>query len=248
MTRAVSITRFSLLFLRSGIRDIKSQAISFGLPLFMLFTFWITTRDGSEESTELFLHMIPAICAMAVMMPAQTQATRLVSWRECGSLRRLALSPIPASITVIGISVSQIIIGLIQGLIICFCCLIAAKQQVQPEMFFIIIADMVVISSAFISLGILLSVFFKKASITGYAFFAVFLPMFFIGSFPLEQLPRKIHSFIPWLPTSMGINLINSIFEHTKIQKEMFFPVFGLLAYTLVFITTSSLLYKNKEL
>ena len=246
MNNIASASRFSLLILKAGLRDIKAFAVSLGFPLFMLFAFWITTRDGSEESVELFEHIVPAIMAMAVMLPGQTQATRLVGWRERGTLRRLALAPLPVPAAIAGISLSQTIIAIFQGIVICLCCLIVSTTPLDIAGLLMIVVYLPLISLTFIALGFLLSAFFKSSIITGYAYFAVFLPLFFLGSFPSEELPAQIGLIVPWFPTSMGINLIDIIFANSGPRAGSLFSVIGLLTYAIVFISAGIFLYKNK--
>ncbi|MBN1647450.1 MAG: ABC transporter permease [Spirochaetales bacterium] len=244
MNSISSVTGFSLLVLKSSLRDIRSLAITSGLPVFMLFTFWITTRDGSADSQDLFMHMAPAICAMAVMMPGQTQAARLAGWRDSGTLRRLALAPVPVSASIIGISTAQVIMAVLQGFVLFLACLPAAGLHFGITVPIMLLGYMALISTAFITLGILLSALFSGPANTGYAYFAVFLPLFFLGSFPLEHLPPGIRVFIPWLPTTMGIQLVKSLFEPDG--SNLLFSVCGLVVYALIFICAGVLLYRKK--
>ena len=248
MTYTGSTIRFSATVLKASLRDIKSLAITLGLPLFMLFTFWLTTMDSSEESSELREHMLPAVCAMSVMMAGQTQATRLVRWREQGGLRRFALVPVPIGMTITGISISQILIGFLQGVVFTFTLFIVLSVEVTLILCLQTAGVILLIGTAFISLGTLLSAIMNKSHVTGYAFFGIFIPMFFIGSFPLEELPPGIVHFIPYLPTTMGIRLVNGIFIHGEIVGNRLFPVLGLILYTILFGLAGWLVFRKKEL
>src|SRR5512147_2882225 len=85
--------QFSLAVLRASLRNVKVLAATLGLPLFMLFTFWITTRGDGPAEIDLMSFMFPAIVALGVMLSGLTQAVRLAGWRAQGVFRRLALTP-----------------------------------------------------------------------------------------------------------------------------------------------------------
>ncbi|MCK5198595.1 MAG: ABC transporter permease [Spirochaetales bacterium] len=239
----IIVKKFTFSIFISSIRDYKSILITLGLPLFMLFTFWITTRDGSVESEELLHAMIPAICSLAVMMGGQTQATRLVKWREEGALRRLRLTPIPVNLTVLGISISQVLIGVVQGVLITLISLPLIGKEITFQFFVLVLIIMFIIAVTFISLGSLLASVIKKSYMTGYIFFGVFMPLFFIGSFPKEALPEFISNNIHYLPTTMGIHLVHDLFEFGNFSMNVLFSVSGLIIYSLIFSFLSNFLY-----
>ena len=87
--------QFSIATLRASLKNVKALAATLGLPLFMLFSFWITTQGQGPGDFDLMAYMFPAIVALGVMLSGLTQATRLASWRAQGVLQRLALTPVP---------------------------------------------------------------------------------------------------------------------------------------------------------
>lgn len=247
MTNLESMVRFSCAVLIAGMRDLKALAVALGLPVFMLFTFRITTLDGSEESRELFEHMVPAICAMAVMMTGQTHAVRLVKWREIGTVRRLSLLPVPVSCTIIGVSISGAVIGVLQGTVLCLICFGFTGFPAGIHTILILPPVMLMTGTAFISLGSLLSGFMKRSHHTPYAFFAVFIPLFFISSFPIDELPASMRFIIPWLPTTMGIDLISGLFSSGSLSSRSVFPLTGLAVYSVLFSLSGALLFSRKN-
>ena len=114
-TTLQSTWQFARKLLWASLRNVKGMALTLGLPLFMLFTFWISTRDGSQESEDLIAIMFPAVVALSVMMAGQTQATRLSRWQEQGIFERLLLTPTPLANLILGSALGQVVVGIIQG-------------------------------------------------------------------------------------------------------------------------------------
>jgi hypothetical protein len=75
--------QFSLTILRASLKNVKVMAATLGLPLFMLFTFWITTRGDSPDDFDLMGFMFPAIVALSVMLAGLTQAAGRVARTGC---------------------------------------------------------------------------------------------------------------------------------------------------------------------
>lgn len=84
----------------------------------MLFTFWISTRWDDPSEFDLMRYMFPAIVAISVMLTGQTLATRLNNWREQNIFQRLTLTSIDITSIMLGMALTQIIMGIIQGLAI----------------------------------------------------------------------------------------------------------------------------------
>ena len=99
--------QFTSALMKSNLKNGKVLALSLGLPVFMLFTFWITTGGPQEEEFDLMVVMFPAIVALAVMLAGLTQATRITQWREQGIFQRFALTSVPLPALVLGAAVAQ---------------------------------------------------------------------------------------------------------------------------------------------
>lgn len=231
--------RFSLTILLSSLRNFKLMAVSLGLPLFMLFTFWITTRGDSPDEFDLMGFMFPAIVALSIMLVGLTQATRLSGWRAQGVFERLALTPVPLAYLVLGIAFSQIIIGIIQGIgILLLGAALGLMISIKGALLILAIAPLA--AATFIAFGSLVASFTSRSDISVYVFLAIFLPIFFLGGFPSHMLPATIQKILPWLPTSMAIRLISSLFAHGNLPDNAWFSITGLLIYGLIFAVVAS--------
>lgn len=226
--------QFSIAILGASLKNIKGLAATLGLPLFMLFAFWITTQGESPDDFDLMAYMFPAIVALGVMLSGLTQATRLATWRAQGILQRLALTPIPLANLVLGAALVQIIIGIVQGISIL---LLGAVLGITVNWLgaLLILGVSALAAATFIAFGSSIASFTHRADVAGTIFFATFMPLFFLSSFPPDMLPASLRAIIPWLPTAMAIELIGSLFVTGGLPNDALFFVAGLLIYGLIF-------------
>lgn len=235
------VFQFTGALIKANFKNVKALALSLGLPAFMLFTFWITTRGPQDEDFDLMLYMFPAIVALAVMMAGLAQTTRISHWREQGILQRFALTPVPLSALVLGAAIAQIVTGLLQGITIL--ALGVLIGVIAPSISGLIIAlGMMLISAiTFVAYGSAIATFVHRSDVAGYVFFFTFLPIFFLGSFPAEMLPDLMQRIIVWLPTTMAIELIGHQIVTGLLPDDFLFFIGGLISYaTVCWIVTAA--------
>lgn len=226
--------QFSMAIMRASLKNVKGLAATLGLPLFMLFSFWITTQGGNPEDFNLMIVMFPAIVTLGVMLSGLTQATRLACWRAQGIFQRLALTPVPLANLVLGAALVQVIVGIVQGINVL---LLGAVLGITVNWHgaLLILGVSALAAAAFIAFGSLLASFTHRTDVASYVFFATFMPLFFLSSFPSDMLPASLNTFIPWLPTAMAIELIGSLFVTGGLPDGALFSIVGLLVYGLIF-------------
>jgi ABC-type multidrug transport system permease subunit len=235
---------FTGVLLKANLKNAKALALSLGLPLFMLFNFWITTRGQGADEFDLMAYMFPAIVALAVMLAGLTQATRITRWREQGIFQRFALTPVPLPALVLGAALAQVATGLLQGIaILAFGVMLSV---VVPSVSGLLTTLGVMILSAvtFIAFGSLIATFAGRSDLAGYIFFFTFMPLFFLGSFPGEMLPPVMQQIIVWLPTTMSIELIGHQFVTGALPEHAAFSLGGLAIYAVVFGSVSARFFK----
>jgi ABC-type multidrug transport system permease subunit len=226
--------QFSTAIMRASLKNVKGLAATLGLPLFMLFSFWITTQGESPDDFDLMIFMFPAVVALGVMLSGLTQATRLASWRAQGIFQRLALTPVPLANLVLGAALVQIVVGIVQGISILLLG-VALGIAVNWQGALLILGVSALAAAAFIAFGSLVASFTHRTDVAGYVFFATFMPLFFLSSFPPDMLPASLSAVIPWLPTAMAIELIGPLFITGNLPDDALFFVVGLLIYGLIF-------------
>ena len=226
---------FTLALLQANVRNGRALALSLGFPLFMLFTFWITTRGPQEGDFDLMAVMFPAIVALAVMLAGMTQSTRITAWREQGIFQRFALTPVPLPAFVLGAASAQIVTGLLQGIGILILGILLGVVSPSVTAVLLALGVMLLAAITFVTFGSLIGAIASRADVAGYVFFFTFLPIFFLGSFPIEMLPPLMQEIIPWLPTTMAIELIGHQLATGVLPEGATFALVGLALYAVTF-------------
>lgn len=232
--------QFALALLRANLRNVKALAITLGMPLFMLFTIWVPSLAGDEESQELMQLLFPAIILLSVIMPGLTQATRLTRWREQRIFQRLALTPVPLANLMVGTAFTQIIIGVGQGVLMLLFGIFFVGLALSWRSVLLVLVAMMLAGAAFIAFGSMIAAFSRKSDIAGYVFFFTIMPLTFLASFPPEMMPDALNVITPWLPTSMAIELIGPLFLSNHLSEGALLAGLGLVAYTVLFTAVSS--------
>jgi hypothetical protein len=235
--------QLSYALLQANLKNIRILVITLFFPLFMLFTFWISTRWDDPSEFDLMRYMFPAIVAISVMLTGQTLATRLNNWREQNIFQRLTLTSIDITSIMLGMAITQIIMGIMQGLAILLIGIFLLQIPISFLSFFLLLVVIIITGMAFTAYGTLIATFTKKSEITGYVFFFSLLPLYFLASFPTEMLPPSIQIILPWLPTWMSIELIESAIYSQVFPLNGGFMILGLFIYIIIFVLVSSKFY-----
>ena len=232
--------QFSITLLYSNLRNLKALLITLGMPIIMLLGFWLPTLGGDEESQELMSIMFPAIILLSVIMPGLTQATRLTRWREQRIFQRFALTPVPLANLMVGAALSQIVIGVGQGLVTLLFGIVIVGLNLTWQSALLVLGFMILAGAAFIAFGSFVAALNRKSDIAGYIFFFAIMPLIFLASFPPDMMPASVNAMIPWLPTAMAIELIGPLFLFNKLTSDALFAGLGLLLYTIIFAAISA--------
>jgi len=209
------------------------------MPLFMLFTIWVPSLAGDEESQEIMQLLFPAIILLSVIMPGLTQATRLTRWREGHIFRRFALTPVPLANLMAGTALIQILIGVGQGMLMLLFGVFIVGMELSFSSAILVLGGMVLAGAVFIAFGSLIAAFSRKSDIAGYVFFFSIMPLTFLASFPPEMMPDSLNVLTPWLPTSMAIEWLSPLFLDNHLSGDALFSGAGLVVYTMLFAFVS---------
>ena len=232
--------QFSTMLLYSNLRNWKAMIITLGMPIIMLLGFWLPTLRGDEESQELMSIMFPAIILLSVIMPGLTQATRLTRWREQEIFQRFALTPVPLANLLVGAALTQIVIGVGQGVVTLLFGVVIVGLNLTWQSVLLVLGFMILAGAAFIAFGSFFAALIRKSDIAGYVFFFAIMPLIFLASFPPDMMPESINTLVPWLPTAMAIELIGPLFLFNQLSGDALFAGCGLLIYTIFFAAISA--------
>lgn len=226
---------FAATLLRANVRNVKALAVTLGLPLFMLFTIWVPSLAGDEDSVEMMQLLFPAIILLSVIMPGLTQTTRLTRWGEHHIFQRLALTPVPMVNLMVGTALTQIVIGMVQGGLMLLFGIFLVGLEISWLNGLLVLGAMMLAGAAFIAFGSMIAAFSRKPDIAGYVFFFTIMPLTFLASFPPDMMPEALNRITPWLPTSMAIELIGPLFLNNQSGEGALLAAAGLVVYTGLF-------------
>ncbi|NHJ47500.1 MAG: ABC transporter permease [Asgard group archaeon] len=233
--------------LKANLKNIRMMLLTLFFPLFLLFTFWISTRWDDPSEFDLMKYMFPAIVSISVMLTGQTFATRLNKWREQDIFQRLTLASIRLPSIMSAMALTQIVMGIMQGLAILLIGILLLGITVTAKSFFIIMAVIILTGMAFTAYGAFIATITKRSELTGYVFFFSLLPLFFIASFPTDMLPPIMGKILPFIFTYMSIELIDSGIYTQAFPSNGIYMVLGLLAYIVVFVLISGKFYNWRD-
>lgn len=231
---------FSRILLRASLRNYKALAVMMGVPVFMLLSFWLPSLAAEPDEPDLMSYMFPTIVLLSVIIAGLTHATRLARWRELDVFRRLVLTPVPLTHMILGASIVQILVGLLQGLVMLVFGILLLQLPINWLGVMIALGVMALAAATFIAMGSCVAAITKRADLAGYIFMFVLLPLVFLGSFPSYLMPETINTITAWLPTSMAIELIGTLFYSGHLPEHAVFDMVGLLTYLLLFSIVSA--------
>jgi ABC-2 type transport system permease protein len=230
------IAQFALALVRASLNDPRTLLITLFTPLFMLVLFWIVGRPAEPGERDMVSFIFPSIVGLTVMLGGQAVAMRVVNWREQGVFQRLAATPAPLGHLIVGMGLAQAAVSVVQALaVLLFGAFVLGLAVDGPGA----VAGLGVLALgvlAFIAFGCLTASLAPKPDLASAAFTFTLLPMFFLGGgFPAEVLPPALRAVSPWLPTAMLNSLLGPLLAGGALPAEPWWPVLGLLAYTLIF-------------
>lgn len=226
---------FSRFLLRASLRNYRALAVMMGVPVFMLLSFWLPSLAAGPDEPDLMSYMFPTIVLLSVIIAGLTHATRLARWRELDVFRRLVLTPVPLPHMILGASIVQILVGLLQGLVMLVFGILLLQLPINWLGCLVALVVMAFSAATFIAVGSCVAAITNRADLAGYIFMFVLLPLIFLGSFPSYLMPATMNAITPWLPTTMAIELIGVLFYSGHLPENAVFDLVGLLGYLLLF-------------
>ena len=194
-----------------------------------------------EQGQSYIDFLVPGLIGFSLMATCLfSVGVVVVSYREKGKLRRLAVTPLPKSIFIAGQILKRYIIVLVQAVLLIgiSAVLFDVRMVGDPLQFFIALT---VGMFAFIALGYsIASVAQTPETASGIAN-VLFLPMTFLSGvyFSVDGLPDYLQPLIEFLPLTHLVNAIRGIFNNGA-TLDNFLPELGILAVWMVVCFTFS--------
>lgn len=147
-----------------------------------------------------------------------------------GVFARLALTPVSLALLVFGTALAQVAMGLVQGLSVLL--LGALLGMAIPWQALVLILGVATLAAAtFVAFRALIAALTGRQDVADDVYFGTLLPLCFLSSFPPAMLPAAATVVVPWLPTSMAVELIGSLVLAGRLPDSALCSSLGLLLY-----------------
>lgn len=221
--------------IRAGLNDLRSFITTLFTPLLLLVIFWVIGRPEKPGDFDLVNFIFPGIIGLTAMLGGQTIALKLTQWKKQQIFQRLACTPTPVGILILGAGLAQLVLSLCQAILVMLFGWMIFRLPVDNAGVILVPIVLMLGAACFIAFGMLLAGFTNNTEAASSIYLMVILPMFFLGGgFPSDILPAFLQSVSPWLPTSMLHNLLSSLLGGNGFPPHTFDSVGGLLAYTAI--------------
>ncbi len=240
------VLSFARANLKGSLQNRTMMLVALVTPVMMLLVFWLLTRTSSNENFDMMAFIFPGIVALTVIQTGGMHATNIVNWREQGVFRRLACTPVPLWQLVLGRSLSQLVLSLIQAALVVLAGLLLLRLSVSLQGLLFSFLVLCLASACFIALGAVIAGLVPNATIANSAYVFLVLPLLFLGDsmMPAELFPPFLQKIGYVLPTSMVTTLIRPLMNAGALPDNPWLPIVGLTAYTLLFVALSVKLFR----
>jgi len=216
----INTTAIYVLWLREMKRFLRAKSRVIGtlaMPLFFLaflgLGFGNMNIPGMANGVDYIHFLVPGIVGMTMLFTSMFAGISVLWDREFGFLKEIMVAPVNRISIVIGRIVGGATTSIFQGILILGISILMGFKIVGISAFLLSIVFMLLISSAFIGLGLIFAS--KMRDIHGFSLIMNFVifPLFFLSGalFPLENLPVWIRCFSYLDPLTYGVDGLRSV-------------------------------------
>ena len=189
-----------------------------------------TPVQAIRRKTSYIDFLVPGLIGFSLMSTCLfTIGVVVVSYREKGKLRRLAVTPLPKAIFIGGQIINRYIIVLLQAVLLIGISYFVFHVQMVGNIFALLFA-LTVGMLAFISLGYSIASVAKTTESASGIANVLFFPMMFLSGvyFSVEGMPKFLRPLIEFLPLTHLVRAVRSIFNNGAQLIEVL-PQMGIL-------------------
>ncbi len=195
-------------FLRAKSRVIGSLAMPLFFLAFLGLGFNRMVIPGMSRGVNYMRFLVPGIIGMGMLFTSTFTGLSVLWDREFGFLKEIMVAPVSRVSIVLGRIVGGTTTAVIQGFLILIISLLAGFRVVGILSFPLTLLFMILISTTFIGLGLILASKMKDMQGFGIIMNFIIFPLFFLSGalYPVENLPKAIRylSFID--PLTYGVD------------------------------------------
>lgn len=190
-----------------------------------------TPLQPTERAQSYIDFLVPGLIGFSLMATCLfSVGVVVVSYREKGKLRRLAVTPLPKSIFIAGQILTRYLIVLLQAVLLIVISIVLFDVRMIGGIVSFFIA-LTIGMFAFIAIGYSIASIAKTPETASGIANVLFLPMTFLSGvyFSVDGLPEYLQPLVEFLPLTHLVNAIRSIFNNGTALLELL-PEVGILA------------------
>jgi ABC-2 type transport system permease protein len=184
-----------------------------GEALSIVRPYVIESRGLVAGNPSYFDFIAPGIMAMTVMMSVMTGLPHAISYeKEFGTLDGMMVAPINRVAIILGKTLAQTAMGLIQGLLVLALAIAIFGVTIQGN-FFLVLLLLILGVFSFVGLGIVITSFAKDEQTASMVLMTLMFPMMFLSGvfFPIQQMPEFMQ-IIAWsLPLTYATSALRKV-------------------------------------
>lgn len=241
-SRPVSpVLSFAKANLKGSLKNRAMMLIAILTPVLLLIIFWLLCLAAASTEFNLAAFIFPGIIALTVIQTGGMHAATIVNWREQGIFRRLACTPVPLWQLVLGRSLAQLILSLVQAVLVVAVGIFILQLSVSVSGLLFSFVILALASACFIAIGTVIAGLAPNAVIANTIYIFLILPLLFLGDsmMPMELFPPFLQKIGLYLPTAMVTSLIRPLMNNGALPADPWLPIIGLSLYTLAFTAIS---------
>lgn len=170
----------------------------------------------TKTDTGYISFLVPGLIAFSLMSTCLFSiGVVVVSYREKGKLRRLAVTPLPRSLFILGQMINRYVIVMLQALLLIALSLVLFEVRISGSVwqFF---CGLTIGMMAFISLGYAIASMSKTTETASGIANTLFIPMTFLSGvyFPASHLPDFLQPLVEILPLTHLVRVVRGVFSY----------------------------------
>ncbi len=251
----INTTAIYVLWLREMKRfwRAKSRVIgTLAMPLFFLA--FLSLGFGKMNIPNMgggvdYIHfLVPGIVGMTMLFTSMFAGISVLWDREFGFLKEIMVAPINRISIVVGRTVGGATTSVLQGILILGISILMGFRISSISEFLLSIVFMLLISSAFIGLGLIFAS--KMHDIHGFSLIMnlVIFPLFFLSGalFPIENLPIWIRCLSYLDPLTYGVDGLRAVLIGVSLFSLIFnFTI--LVGFSIIMVLLGAYLFEKNE-
>jgi ABC-2 type transport system permease protein len=235
-------------FLRAKSRIVGALAMPLFFLVFMGMGFRRISIPGLTEQVDYIRFLVPGIIGMSLLFSSTFGGLSVLWDREFGFLKEIMVAPVTRVSIVLGRIAGGVTTSLIQGLLILSIASLLGFRMNSILSLGMTIVFMVLISVAFLGLGLIFASKMKDMQGFSIVMNFVIFPLFFLSGalYPLDNFPGWLRSLSYLDPLTYGIDGLRGVLIGVSSYSILF--NFGIMvAFSLVMIILGAFFFEKSE-